>query len=84
MKAFMFQSHLATVCYSKNLVFFEYLRHAKIISYMGGEVIACVWLLLYLDSLGSKSCITAHAAHLFEEQWNEASDELFETTVVDC
>lgn len=33
-----------------------------------GEIIACVWLLLYLDSLGSNSCIIANAAHLFEEQ----------------
>lgn len=77
MKAFMFQSHLATVCYSKNLVIFEYLWHTEIISYMRGEVIACVWSLLYLDSLGSNSCIIANAAHLSEEQWNEASNKLF-------
>lgn len=67
MKAFVFQSHLASVCYSENLIFFEYLRHTEITSYMG-EIIACVWLLLYLDSLGSNSCIIANAAHLFEEQ----------------
>lgn len=66
MKAFVFQSHLATVCYTKNLVFFEYLRHTKIINFRRGEVIVCVWLLLYLDPLGSNTCMIANTAHLFE------------------
>lgn len=51
----MFHSPLSAVCYSKNLAFLGYMRHTKIISYMRGEIIACVWLLLFLDFLGNNS-----------------------------